>query len=56
MTTRSVADVEQAARDRLEGLDWRVAHRQKTSPDAPTAERAYGMPCTLARCRQVENQ
>ena len=56
MTTRIESNVEQAARDLLESLDWRVAHRQNTSPDAPTAGRAYGMPCTPACCRQVEDQ
>ena len=39
MTTLIEADVEQAARDWLESLDWRVAHRQDTSPGAPVAER-----------------
>ena len=47
MTTRIEADVEQAVRDRLEGLDWRVVPRQEPSPDAPAAGRVYGMPCTL---------
>ena len=37
MTTLIEADVEQAARDRMKGLDWQVAHRQETSPDAPAA-------------------
>ena len=47
MTTRIEADVEQAVRDRLEGLDWRVVPRQEPSPDAPAAGRVYGMPSTL---------
>ena len=54
MTTRFEADVDQAARDRLEGLDWRVAPRQLTAPDAPAAP--TGCPASWARCRQVEDQ
>lgn len=45
MTTRIETDVEQSARDQSEGSNWRVAHRQETSLDVPTAVRLYGMPC-----------
>ena len=47
MTTLIEADIEQAARDWLEGLSWRVAYKPETSPDAPGAERDYGMLCSL---------
>ena len=43
MTTISEADVEQAARDWLSALGWKVAHGPDIAPDTPGTERAdYG--------------
>ncbi|MCY4113991.1 MAG: hypothetical protein OXG33_08645 [Chloroflexi bacterium] len=40
MTRLAESDVEQAAHDWLEGLDWQRAHGSDVAPDAPGAERA----------------